>query len=339
MGMETVVEAMVEAGPARGRGRPVLSVVTPAYNESENLPLLYERLCRVLAARRVEWEWIVVDDHSRDTTFAVMSGLAAKDPRVRCLRLTRNFGAHTATMCGLDHVQGDCAVLMAGDLQDPPESLPALIDQWSAGTQVVWAARGRREGEKASTIAFARLYYLLMRHVVGIKEMPATGADFFLVDRRVVEALRRFNEQNLSTAALITWMGFRQSTITYAKQARLHGRSGWTLKKKLKLVVDSVTSFSYFPIRAMSYLGFLTALGGFAYAGVVVRNAIGGHPIQGWSSLMVVVLVFSGMQMVMMGVLGEYLWRALDESRRRPRYLIEATAGSAMEGVLVGSDE
>ncbi|MDR7465404.1 MAG: glycosyltransferase family 2 protein [Armatimonadota bacterium] len=309
--------------PGLGR-RPLLSVVTPAYNEAQNLPVLHGRLGQVMAGVPVDWEWVVVDDHSADGTFAVAAGIAERDPRVRAIRLARNFGAHTATKCGMDHARGDCAVLMAGDLQDPPEVLPRLLERWAGGAQVVWAERERREGERASTLAFARLYYLLMRHLVGIKEMPARGADCFLVDRRVLDALRGFHEHNASLLALITWMGFRQATISYAKQARLHGRSGWTLKKKLKLVVDSITSFSYFPIRAMSYLGFLTALAGFGYAGLVILNAFRGHPIEGWSSLMVVVLVFSGIQMLMMGVLGEYLWRALDEARRRPRYLIEA---------------
>ena len=163
-----------------------------------------------------------------------------------------------------------------------------------------------------------------MRHVVGLKEMPPTGADFFLLDRQVLDAFLEFKESNVSVLALISWMGFRQETITYDKQARLYGHSGWTLKKKLKLLVDSITSFTYLPIRIMSYVGFLVAFAGFVYAGIVITNALSGHPVEGWSSLMVVILVVGGIQMLMMGVLGEYLWRALDESRRRPRYLIEA---------------
>ena len=306
-------------------GRTLLSVVTPAYNEAQNLPLLYERLCQVIAGLGLEWEWVVVDDHSADDTFAVLSDLARCDRRLRALRLARNFGSHTAIACGLHHALGDCAVIMAADLQDPPETLPLLLAQWRQGAQVVWAMRARREGEKVSAIGFARLYYLLMRHIVGIKEMPATGADFFLIDRRVVEAFRQFSESNASLFALITWMGFRQATLTYDKQARLRGRSGWSLEKKLKLVLDSVMSFSYLPIRLMSCLGFAVALLGFFYAGLVIINALAGRPTQGWASLMVVVLVVGGIQMLMMGILGEYLWRALDESRRRPRYLIEAT--------------
>lgn len=304
--------------------RPVLSVVTPAYNEADNLPVLYDRLSQVLGCMNLDWEWIVVDDHSTDETYEVISDIAKSDSRVQGIRLARNFGSHTALTCGLRQAKGDCAVMMAADLQDPPEVLPELVTKWREGSQVVWAARARREGETASTLAFASLFYLLMRHVVGLKEMPASGADFFLIDRRVLDALGQFSENNASIIALITWMGFRQTTISYDKQARLYGRSGWTLGKKLKLVVDSITSFTYLPIRLMSYLGFIVALTGFAYAGVVVFNALTRHPQPGWASLMVAILLVGGIQMIMMGVLGEYIWRSLDESRRRPRYLIEA---------------
>jgi polyisoprenyl-phosphate glycosyltransferase len=305
---------------------PLLSVVTPAYNEAENLPLLYEKLSQVLNIPELTWEWIIVDDHSRDETFAVITELTKRDSRIRGIRFARNFGSHTALTCGLHYAKGDCAAIMAADLQDPPEILLELIASWRKGAQVVWAVRQRRHGEKVSTVGFARLYYFLMRHVVGLREMPATGADFFLIDQLVIEALQQFNESHVSVLALITWMGFRQTYIAYDKQARLHGQSGWNLEKKLKLILDSVTSFTYLPIRLMSYTGFVVALLGFLYAGVVVINALtGSNPVQGWSSLMVVILVLGGMQMLMMGVLGEYLWRALDESRRRPRYLIEDT--------------
>jgi dolichol-phosphate mannosyltransferase len=217
---------------------------------------------------------------------------------------------------------------MAADLQDTPETLPLLLKEWQEGAQVVWAVRARREGEKASKVAFARLYYFIMRHVVGIKELPSTGSDFFLVDRRVVDAFCQFKESNVSILALFTWMGFHQETIIYTKQAREHGRSGWSLRKKIKLVVDSITSFSYLPVRLMSIVGFVVSMVGFLYAGIIIINYLSGNRVEGWSSLMVVLLVIGGFQMVMMGVLGEYLWRALDESRHRPMYLIEAKTDS-----------
>src|SRR5438132_6323141 len=313
----------------RLKERPFVSVVTPAYNEAQNLPELFERLSKVMKSMELNWEWIVVYDHSSDDTFRMLSELSHGHPQIRGFRLARNFGSHSAIACGMQRASGDCAVLMAADLQDPPEALPDLIRGWQSGNQVIWAVRIRREGEKASTLVFSRLYYWMMRHVVGMNEMPATGADFCLMDRRVVNALLQFSETNASVFALITWMGFRQKAISYVKKARLHGRSGWNLEKKLKLVIDSVTSFTYVPIRLMSYLGFLVAVIGFFYAALVVFNALHGRPPQGWTSLMVVVLVIGGIQMLMIGVLGEYVWRALDESRHRPKYLIEATTEHA----------
>lgn len=307
----------------RDKNSPLLTIVTPAYNEARNLPVLYERLREVLNGLAVRWEWIVVDDHSSDETPRVLEQLALQDSRIVGLRLARNGGSHLALTCGLHHARGEAAVVMAADLQDPPEVLPELLAHWREGWQVVWAVRAHREGEKASTLAFSRLYYWLMRHIVGIKEMPGTGADFFLVDRRVIEAFKEFRERNASMLALITWMGFRQTAITYEKQARLYGRSGWSFGKKIKLVIDSITSFSYLPLRLMSYIGLFVALSGFLYAAYVVIWAWIGNPVEGWSSLMVAVLVIGGMQMLMMGILGEYLWRALDEARRRPLYFIE----------------
>lgn len=306
----------------------LLSVITPAYNEADNLPLLYERLTKVLSLIDINWEWIIVDDHSTDGTFSVIEEISQHNNQVHGIRFARNFGSHTAITCGFHRAKGDCAVVMAADLQDPPETLSALLAEWQEGVQVVWAVRRRREGEKVSKIGFARLYYWLMRHLVGMKDLPSTGADFFLIDRQVIKALREFRESHVSILALITWMGFHQSYITYDKQARVHGSSGWNLNKKFKLVWDSITSFSYFPIRFMSYLGLVVAFLGFLYAGFVVILALIGQPPQGWSSLMVVVLVIGGMQMLMMGILGEYLWRALDESRHRPRYLVERTTQS-----------
>lgn len=301
---------------------PLISIVTPAFKESANLPILYDRLAKALV--NVEWEWIVVDDHSPDNTFYVLSSLAASDPRIHAIRLARNSGSHAAVICGLSESAGDCAVVMASDLQDPPESIPLLLDKWRAGDQVVWAIRAEREGEDLSATGFSRIYYAMMRNLIGIRSMAPTGADFFLVDSDVIESLLRFNEANVSVLALIAWMGFRQGSVPYTKEARLYGSSGWTFGKKLKLVIDSVASFSYLPIRVMSALGFVFAAIGLVYAGVVFVNALRGTPAQGWSSLMVVVLVLGGAQMVMMGILGEYLWRTLDQARSRPQFIIEA---------------
>jgi dolichol-phosphate mannosyltransferase len=300
-----------------------LSVITPAYNEAENLPDLYKRLKVVLEALSCHWEWIVVDDHSDDSTFGEARRLAEIDCRVRVFRLSRNCGSHTSIICGLEQARGHCAVVMAADLQDPPELIPALLERWRGGGQVVWAVRSARPKEARSTLFFSRLYYWLMRNGAGFRTMPPTGADFFLIDRQVIAGLRSCDERNVSIFALIAWLGFRQDYVQYEKDARQRGSSGWTLGKKIKLVIDSLTAFSYIPIRAIAVLGVLVACSGLAYAFFVIFNAFVGVPATGWSSLMVVVLIMGGGQMCMLGVLGEYLWRALDESRHRPRYIVE----------------
>ena len=305
---------------------PEVSIVVPAYNEAQNLPLLYDRLKQTMEAQHLEWEWIVVDDHSADDTFAVMSSIAARDPRVRAIRLARNYLSHTAITCGLHHCRGACAVVLAADLQDPPELIPDLLTPWRGGAKVVWAARRRRLGERATRVFVSRMFYFVMRQIVGMKGMPARGADFFLVDRQVIDGFRQFSESNVNILGLITWMGFRQETIIYDKQPRLHGRSAFNLQKNLKLALDAITSFTHLPIRLMSYLGFVVALSGFVFAGlVVVERLTGIDRPPGFASLMIAVLIIGGVQMLMMGVLGEYLWRALDEARRRPRFIVEAT--------------
>ncbi len=242
---------------------------------------------------------------------------------MRAYRFSRNFGSHMALRCGFDQARGDCVVAIAGDLQDPPEVIPDLIAKWQEGLQVVWAVRGQRLGEKSSTVNASRLYYFIMRRIVGISDMPSEGADFFLLDREVIAALARFGERNTSILALITWMGFRQGQIEYDKQARLHGKSGWSFQQKFKLAIDSITSFSYKPIRVMSAMGFILALLAFLYLIVVIINGLRGIAPYGWASQMAVILFIGGLQILMMGILGEYIWRSLDESRRRPGYVIE----------------
>jgi dolichol-phosphate mannosyltransferase len=301
-----------------------LSILTPAFNEATNLDALYARVVASMAVLGGDWEWLIVDDHSRDDTFAVVTRLAAADPRVRGVRLSRNSGSHVAITCGLHHVRGDAAVMMAADLQDPPETVGAMLERWRDGAKVVWAVRRQRPGEP-SHAGFAAAYYWIMRHVVGMKEMPATGADFFLVDRAVIDAFRRFPERSVSVLALITWLGYRQDYIEYDKQVRASGRSGWTLAKKIKLVLDSVTAFSEAPIRACAGAGVVLGILGLLMLaiGVALLPNLGG----GLLLLIGALVGLSGLQMLALGIVGEYVWRALEESRRRPQYLIEAVAG------------
>jgi dolichol-phosphate mannosyltransferase len=279
-----------------------------------------------------EYELIFVDDHSSDRTPRILEELAGRDERVRVLRFSRNFGSHKAFTAGLEHAGGEAAIILAADLQDPPETIPHLLARWREGAKVVWAVREAREGESFATRLFSRLYYWLMRRFSDV-EPPNKGADFLLVDRAVLEVLRTAPEKHTSLLSLIQWMGFAQAQVGYVKLARNSGRSKWTFRKKLKLAVDSFISFSYAPIRSMSLCGLLLALGGFAYATVIVLRAVlGGGAVQGWSSLMCVLLIVSGVQLLMLGVLGEYLWRAFDEIRGRPSYIVEKRINLAPPG-------
>jgi len=309
----------------------MISILTPAFNESVNLENLHARLTQTMAQLGEEWEWLIVDDHSRDDTFAVVQRLALTDSHVRGIRLARNRGSHVAITCGLHHVRGDAAVMMASDLQDPPETLGALLQKWRSGAQVVWATRREQPGE-GTHAGFASIYYWIMRNIVGMKEIPARGADFFLIDRVVIDAFRRCDEQHVSVFALITWLGFRHEYIEYDKQPRAAGRSGWTIARKIKLVVDSITAFSDAPIQACWLLG--VALMVIGFLSIVVGLTV-------FESLQAAVVVLlgaiagsTGLVLCALAMLGEYVWRALDQSRRRPLYLIEATAGvtAAIDG-------
>jgi dolichol-phosphate mannosyltransferase len=300
------------------------SIVVAAFNEEGNIPLLYQRIVAL------DWkvlglspEFVFVDDHSTDGTAAILAGLAARDPRVKVLRFSKNFGSHKAFSAGLENCTGNAAVILAADLQDPPEVIPQLIAKWREGAKVVWAVRAEREGESAATKVLSRAYYYLMRRFSDVPP-PVQGADFLLVDKQVLAELRAAPEKHTSLLSLIQWMGFDQQQISYTKASRHSGRSKWTLRKKVKLAVDSFVSFSYAPVRLASACGLLFALSGFLYAAVIAIRAISvGSPVQGWSSMMCVLLIVSGVQLIMLGILGEYLWRTFDEARGRPRYIVE----------------
>ncbi len=306
----------------------MISIVTPAFNERSNLPMLYERLTEVL--RQVDWEWIIVDDHSRDDTLAVIQRLVALDPRIKGIRLARNSGSHLAITCGLQHSSGDAAALVVSDLQDPPELVLEMLDRWRIGVQVVWAVRRQQPGEKHHTW-FASIYYWVMRRLVGMTDMPATGADFFLIDRVVIDAFLAAADRHVSVFALLMWLGFRREFIEYDKQPRTRGHSGWTLAKKLKLVVDSVVGFSDFPMWWFIYGGGAAVVLSILPA-VLALVAYSGF---GSALLLVMALVIGlfGLQLIALGILGQYVWRGMDEARKRPLYSIESVVKA--DGVRV----
>ena len=297
----------------------MISIITPAFNERANLHVLHERL--TMSLRQIEWEWIVVDDHSRDETFAVIERLARVDPRVRGIRLSRNCGSHVAIACGLHHAGGDAAALVVSDLQDPPELLVQMLERWSSGAQIVWAVRRRQPGERHHAW-FATFYYWVMRRLVGLTDMPATGADFFLIDRVVIDAFRAAADRHVSVFALLMWLGFRREFIEYDKQPRASGQSGWTLARKIKLVVDSVVGFAEFPIWWCLKGGAGLML--LSLATAAAAAALDAAPAWWLAAL---VIWMTGLQLMALGMVGQYVWRALDEARGRPMYAIEAVAG------------
>jgi len=299
----------------------VISVITPAFNERSNLPTLYERLNTVL--RHLDWEWIIVDDHSGDDTFAVIERLVAIDSRIQGIRLARNSGSHLAITCGLQHSRGDAAALVVSDLQDPPELLTQMLERWRSGVQVVWAVRRQQPGEKVHA-SFASLYYWVMRRLVGLSDMPAAGADFFLIDRVVINAFLTAADRHVSVFALLMDLGFRSDCIDYDKQPRTRGRSGWTLAKKLKLVVDSVVGFSDFPIWWFTYAGVAALI---AAPVPAIAAAVAFSGINAALLLLAALLIgLFGCQLIALGVVGHYVWRGLEEARKRPLYAIEAVA-------------
>ena len=296
----------------------MISLITPAFNEGSNLPMLHERLTSVF--RQLDWEWIIVDDHSRDNTFEVIERLVAIDPRVRGIRLAHNSGSHLAFTCGLRHASGEVAALMVADLQDPPELLIQMLERWRNGVQVVWAVRRHQPGDGSGT----QLYYWIMRNLVGMSDMPATGADFFLVDRVVIDAFLAAADRHVSIFALMMWLGFRREFIQYDKQPRTRGRSGWTLAKKLKLVVDSIVGFSDFPIWWLTYAGVAALVVALVPAIVAVVAYSGLNA----ALLLLAALVIGlfGCHLIALAILGHYVWRGLDAARKRPLYSIEAVA-------------
>jgi len=302
----------------------LISVVLPAYNEEGNLPILFKRL--VTMAEQVKhygFEFVFVDDCSTDGTPAILAQLKVQEPQVHIIRFARNCGSHAAVEAGLKFCRGDAAIVLATDLQDPPEVIPRLIEQWQKGFKTVWAVREKREGESFIKLTCSKLFYFLMNILTDVS-LPATGSDMFLIDRAVIEAFRDTPEKNSEIGMLIAWLGFSQTQIMYVKEARYSGHSKWTFSNLLKLFFDSLISFSYVPLRFMSIMGAVIALIGLFYGlGVLILSLRGIVTVEGWSSLMIVVLLLGGFQMAMMGMLGEYLWRTYDETRKRPKYVIE----------------
>jgi polyisoprenyl-phosphate glycosyltransferase len=306
-------------------GRKLLSIVIPVFNEQESLPHLRPRLDQLLQllAADMDCEVWLVDDHSSDDTPRLLREICEADSRYHYIRLAANSGSHVAILAGLQQTRGDCATMLAADLQDPPELIPQLLEKWREGYQIVWGVRAAREGISRRELFFAQMTYRLL-NAVSVTKLPPTGADYSLLDRAVIQALLASVGANPSLAMDIARLGFRQVQIPYVKEERRYGVSKWNLRKKLNAFADAFVTSSVVPLRFASYIGMVASVIGFLYALVIVLlRLLNVVAVEGWAALMVVVLVFGGVQMVMLGIIGEYLWRTLEHARKRPLYFIE----------------
>lgn len=299
-----------------------LSIVIPVYYNSDTLEALYEDLNEKVLPKLEDYEIVCVDDGSGDNSWEVMNKLRERDPKVRCVRLSRNFGEHSAILAGLSVCTGDCAVTKQADLQEDSTLILEMLESWKKGNKVVLAARQSRK-ENPVKVFFANRYYALVRKMVN-PNMPSGGCDCYLVDRKAIEVLKLMDEKNSSLTLQVMWIGFQTDVIYFVRQDREVGKGRWTLSKKIKLVMDSILSFSYQPLRMMMGLGVIFNL--FALIlliSVLVEKFTVGTPVDGWASLMCVVLLGFGVLMIMLGCIGEYVWRALDASRKRPPFIID----------------
>ena len=302
-----------------------LSIVIPVYYNEENLMLLYEDIReKIIATIDFEYEIVMVDDGSQDKSYEVMQGLQRQDANIYIYKLSRNFGSHAAILCGLSKCTGDCAVVKAADLQEPTELILKMVEQWKKGFNVVLAVREGREEGKGQTL-FANLYYNMVRKT-ALPNMPKGGFDVYLLDRKVITVLMALDEKNSALTGQILWSGFKTDKVYYTRLAREVGTSKWTLKKKVRLVTDTLFGFSTLPIKAVSLIGMLSFAGSLIWAAVVlVYKLLGMIEVSGWTTLFIFNLFSFGVIMLTMGILGEYIWRTFDASRNRPPYIIEET--------------
>lgn len=304
-----------------------ISIVVPVYWNSDTLMLLYEDMKAKILEKLGDYELVFVDDGSGDNSWEIMNQIRDMDPHVQCVKLSRNFGEHAALLAGLSVCTGDCAVTKQADLQEDSEIILEMYDSWKRGNKVVLAVREDRD-ESPVKVFFANMYYAIVRKTIT-KNMPQGGCDCYLLDRQVIQVLQALNEKNSSLTLQVLWAGFQTDHVYFHRRDREVGESRWTFAKKFKLVLDSMMSFSYFPIRLMSTVGVIfNILAVMMFIYVLIEKFTVGTPIAGWSSLMCVVLLSSGLILLTLGILGEYIWRALDAARTRPPFIIDVIKDS-----------
>jgi polyisoprenyl-phosphate glycosyltransferase len=312
---------------ARGAQAVHYSIVIPVYNEAEVLPTLYDRLTRVMNGLGEPYEIIFVNDGSADESPLLLQDLQAKDECVKFLSLSRNFGHQIAITAGLDHSGGQAVVVMDADLQDPPEVIPRLIEQWRKGYDIVFAVRQKRRGEGLLKRATAALFYRILQHLTAT-EIPLDAGDFRLMSRRAVEALNDIRERNRFIRGLAGWVGFRQTSVSFVRDIRHAGRTKFPLKDMLRFALTGIVSFSLVPLQLAGYLGFLVSSVSFFYMVYAIGlKLFTDRVVLGWTSVMVAVLFLGGVQLLSLGIIGEYIGRIYDEVKQRPLYIIDEARG------------
>lgn len=300
------------------------SVIVPVFNEEAVIPELHRRTTAVLADLGLEYELILVNDGSRDRSLELLCELATRDPRVVVVNLSRNFGHQLAITAGVDHARGDAVIVMDADMQDPPEVIPAMIARWREGYDVVYGRRTRREGEGIFKRATASLFYRFIRRLTAV-DLPADTGDFRLMSRRSADAMRAMRERNRFLRGMVVWAGFRQVAVPYERHPRFAGETKYPLRKMIAFATDAVVSFSSTPLRLATGLGFAISCASFAYAAYSVYiKVFSGRSLPGWASLMVGVVFLGGVQLLCLGIMGEYIGRVYDEVKGRPLYLVES---------------
>ncbi|MCA9938862.1 MAG: glycosyltransferase family 2 protein [Anaerolineales bacterium] len=309
--------------------KPTISIIAPVYNEEEVLPELYRRVAAVMDGMKESWELVLVNDGSRDRSAAIIAELHNQDERVKGISFSRNFGFQIAVTAGLDHVSGDAIILTDADLQDPPEVFPEMIAKWREGYDVVYGVRTEREGETWFKKFTAVVFYRLIDRITGIG-IPLDTGDFRLMDRRVVEAIRRMPERNRFLRGMVPWVGYRQTGVPYRRHARYAGTSKFgSVRQMLPFALNAITSFSYFPLQLATYLGFAMAgISALAILIVIFLRLFTAHTeLTGQATTLVAVLFLGGVQLISLGIIGEYLGRIYDEVKGRPLYLIDKAWG------------
>ncbi len=302
----------------------LLSIVIPIFNEGPLLPELYSRLKNVLKPLPLSHEIIFVDDGSRDASFTHLQSLSEKDSDIRAIRLSRNFGHQLAITAGMDYCKGDIVVIMDGDLQDPPELIPKLLEKWEEGFEVVYAVRKKRKGERFLKLITAFFYYRLFKWITKV-QIPSDTGDFRLMSKRAVSELRKLRERHRLIRGMVSWVGFKQTGIEYERDRRYAGKTKFSWIKMAQFGLDGITSFSTLPLRLATYLGFFVSFLSLIKIIELSVNYFRMQFVPGWASIMVAVLFLGGVQLITIGIIGEYIGRIHEEVKNRPLYLVEET--------------